>query len=92
MLKLLAVLLIVQVQATLVWRHCGDGTDILHIDSIQVLPQNPTWGETLKVHIRGSLSSEVSYGSNTNVSVKYGPIYMPEPKYDLCLTDGQRGA
>ncbi|KAK4552124.1 Phosphatidylglycerol/phosphatidylinositol transfer protein [Recurvomyces mirabilis] len=68
-------------------QHCQDPKDdILTIENVDISPNPPKAGETLKVTAKGILSQNVTDGAKIHLSVKYGLITIIRQTADLCDT------
>jgi len=64
---------------------CGDpSTYILDIDYVDLDPNPPGPGDTLKIKARGIFSKDVEAGAKVFIQVKYGLITLIKQEADLC--------
>ncbi|OQO05575.1 hypothetical protein B0A48_09345 [Cryoendolithus antarcticus] len=65
--------------------HCANPKDdLLDIKTVNLNPNPPTAGTTLKVTAKGYLSEDVEEGAKVHLQVKYGLITIIKQDADLC--------
>ncbi|KAF8168022.1 ML domain-containing protein [Crassisporium funariophilum] len=66
------------------WAVCGDSTDPVQIQSIQVKPDPPQPGQDLTVIVTGKASSAITEGAYADVIVKLGLVKLLTKQFDVC--------
>ncbi|KAL6304295.1 ML domain-containing protein [Sparassis latifolia] len=66
------------------WETCGNPTDPIHIQSIEVSPDPPEKGADLTVTVRGVADKAVEEGAYADVTVKVGAIKLLHKEFDVC--------
>ncbi|CAO3681149.1 unnamed protein product [Umbelopsis vinacea] len=64
--------------------NCGEKSDILKIEYINLSPDPPVKGENLDIDFKGYLSEQVEEGSTIDLVVKYGVVKLLQKRLDLC--------
>ncbi|KAH9824494.1 phosphatidylglycerol/phosphatidylinositol transfer protein-like [Teratosphaeria destructans] len=71
-------------------QHCEDPKDdILDLKSVDLDPNPPKAGNTLKIAATGQLSKDVEEGAKIHLTIKYGLITIIRQEVDLCENAGK---
>ncbi|CCX31150.1 ML domain-containing protein [Pyronema domesticum] len=69
---------------------CADPSgDLAVIESVNLLPNPPVPGATLKIDATGLLKETIAEGAMVDITVKYGLITLIRETLDLCENSGQ---
>jgi len=66
------------------WESCGEDSDPIVINEIQVSPDPPEVGEDLTVTVTGTANEPIQEGAFADVAVKLGLIKLLSKTFDLC--------
>ncbi|KAG0312597.1 Phosphatidylglycerol/phosphatidylinositol transfer protein [Linnemannia gamsii] len=64
--------------------ECGDGTDLLKVEYININPNPPLKGQVLTIDAKGFLAEDVVQGARINLVVKVGLIKLLTKELDFC--------
>ncbi|KAI1315291.1 Phosphatidylglycerol/phosphatidylinositol transfer protein [Mortierella claussenii] len=64
--------------------ECGDLTDLLKIEYVNLTPNPPLRGQELSVDAKGYLSEDIVEGAKIDIVVKVGLIKLLVNTYDFC--------
>ncbi|CAO1618894.1 unnamed protein product [Parajaminaea phylloscopi] len=67
-----------------VWSSCGQPSDAVEVQSIEVSPDPPVPGQNLTVKAKGIVKSRIEEGSIADVTVKIGLIKLLSKQFDIC--------
>ncbi|KAK4544026.1 hypothetical protein LTR36_004524 [Oleoguttula mirabilis] len=71
-------------------QHCQNPeNDILTLQSVNLDPNPPRAGQTLKIEAKGILKEDIEDGAKIHLQVKYGLITIIRQTADLCETVGK---
>jgi len=75
---------LIRTSGTWEYTDCGQLTDPVRIESIELLPDPPIPGHDLTVKVKGTVSETLSEGAYADVTVKLGLVKLVQKQFDLC--------
>ncbi|KAI8984331.1 ML domain-containing protein [Mycotypha africana] len=75
---------IVTDQSTKLITNCGNASDLLKIDYINLNPDPPLRGTDLEIEFKGFLKETVPEGTKVQIMVKFGVVRLLQKEFDFC--------
>ncbi|PPQ97561.1 hypothetical protein CVT26_002346 [Gymnopilus dilepis] len=66
------------------WKDCGQDTDAVRIQSIDISPDPPKPGKDLTVTVTGIAKERIEEGAYVDVTVKLGLVKILSKEFDVC--------